>query len=126
LFLIEKKAPKKNPALKMVEKHRESISINSPNTTIIKSKSERNLAKERHSKSIRYQDEEEKNYQFIYQIDENLLNKNKKMNNKRKIEFLDEKMKKPYNEIIKWKLIENTGVEDHENTELLHFIKKLK
>ena len=118
------KAPKKNTSLKMVEKHRESV--NSPSATIIKSRSERNVVKERHSKSIRYQDEEEKNYQFIYQIDENLLNKNKKMHNKRKIVFLDEKMKKPYNEIIKWKLIENKEIGDQENAELYHFIKKLK
>ena len=35
-------------------------------------------------------------------------------------------MKKPYNEIIKWKLIENKEIGDQENAELYHFIKKLK
>ena len=65
---------------------------------------------------MKFQDEEEKNYQFIFQIDENL--NHKKMQNKRKIEFLEEKLKKPYNQIIEWKLLDNKEVQDAANTEM--------
>ena len=98
-----------------LEKHHDSIN----SSTIVKSRSERDLTnnfRNTNTKSVKFQDEEEKNYQFIYQIDENLSHK--KNQNKRKIEFLEEKLKKPYNQIIEMKLLENNEVQNAANTEM--------
>ena len=98
-----------------LEKHHDSIN----SSAIVKSRSERDLTnnfRNTNTKSVKFQDEEEKNYQFIYQIDENLSHK--KNQNKRKIEFLEEKLKKPYNQIIEMKLLENNEVQNAANTEM--------
>jgi len=100
----------------LLEKHHDSINSSS----IIKSRSERDLSNNKDGRNTKskVQEEEEKNYQFIFQIDENSIHKNKKLQNKRKIEFLEEKLKKPYNQIVEWKLLDNIEVQDQNNAEL--------
>lgn len=95
--------------------------MNSLNPNFIKSRSEKDLKKDmqKSKRSIKYLDEEEKNYLFIYQIkiEENSQIKNKKIAKKIKIEFFDEKLKKPYNETIEWKLLENKDIPDQTTNE---------
>lgn len=112
------KAPKKNMQKSFIEKQN-SDSLSLSHSIHMKSRiNEKNIPKERQSTNfLKSIDEEEKNYRFLYQIEEN-LSKNKKRLNKRKIEFLDEKLKKPYNETIDWKLIEDKESQDTINTEL--------
>lgn len=97
-----------------------SDSLSLSHSILMKSRiNEKNVSKERQSTNfLKSIDEEEKNYRFLYQIEENSLSKNKKRLNKRKIEFFDEKLKKPYNETIDWKLIEDKESQDTVNTEM--------
>lgn len=113
------KAPKKNMQKSFIEKQN-SDSLSLSHSILMKSRiNEKNVSKERQSTNfLKSIDEEEKNYRFLYQIEENSLSKNKKRLNKRKIEFFDEKLKKPYNETIDWKLIEDKESQDTVNTEM--------
>lgn len=98
-----------------MDKNPESMS--SLSQSLLKTRLEKNISKDRQStRSIRYFEEEEKIYRFLYQVEENSFIKNKKKF-KRGIEFLDEKLKKPYNEIIEWNLIESKETQDQNNTD---------